>query len=98
MWAAYLPGVLWIFGYPLQLFMANYIFFYLQIVALYNFFEVVFFGKYWLDFLERPFRRLLVQWNIFLASLFFTALPLVNSLVIPLLSWLAVQDYYDYKY
>ena len=93
-----MPGVFWVFGYPLQIFMGNFTFFYLQTVALYNLFQVMFFGKSLLQWFERPFRRLILGWNVFLAALVCTAFLPFNILTSPLLAWVAVQDYYDYKY
>ena len=89
-WSTYLPGVFWIFGYPLQLFLANFSFFYLQTVAFYNLLQVIFFGKSWKNWFERPFRRLIFGWNIFIAALIFTAIPFINLFALPILAWVAV--------
>lgn len=97
-WFTYLPGLLWVFGYPLELFLGNFAFFYLQTVALYNLLQVIFFGKSLKYWFERPFRRLIIGWNLFAASLICTAIPFVNLMSQPILAWAAVQDYYDYRY
>lgn len=60
--------------------------------------EVILLGKSFSMWLERPFRRMIVNTIIFGVSLVAAIVPVLSIFVLPWLAWWAIADYYDYEF
>ena len=98
LWIIYFSGFAWIFGYVVMIPLGAGTLIYLQFLALWNFFEMLFgMGTFW-EWLSGPWWRGNVsQPFIFSFNVTFTAIPILNFMSF-LMGWWAVADYYGFNY
>ena len=96
MWTTHLSGIAWVIGYLVMLPLGLLASCYLQLVASWNLLEVVFAQKSFDVWLERPFRRAVMNGLIFFISVLASLVPIVSIFTQPWLAWWSIADYYDY--
>ena len=89
----------WIFGYavfiPLGFFAYGI---WMQFWSYYGLYQLLLEGRDALQYINGPLRRFIVGSLIFTISAFIMWIPGFNLVLGPLFGWLALLDYYDYKY
>lgn len=97
LWIIYLSGATWILGYFIMIPFGSVIYAWLFIESwiLYQQLETASDYEKWL---AGPLRRAVSGSFIYLQATFFSLFPVLNWLTSPILGWIAIADYYDYKY
>jgi len=99
LWITYLSSIAWVFGWVVTLPLGIGVIIWLQILSIWNFFELLggmgdfglwFMGPFWRGWISQPF--------IFNMNIIFSAIPLMNFFMPFLLGWWAIADYYGFNY
>lgn len=97
-WAVFLPGTLWVMGWPVMMAMGWGLYTYLQLIALSNLYDVWQQKKSFADWATFPFRRAMVGFTYWSIAQFMSLVPGLGIVTSIFFGWAAVIDYYDYVY
>jgi len=99
LWITYFPSFAWIFGWVVTMPLGIGVIIWLQLVSIWNFFELLGgMGDLWLWIIGPWWRGYVSQPLIFNFNLMFSSIPPFNFFMPFLMGWWAIADYYGFNY